>query len=100
MESATLDWQAVAAAKVGSTLSKIPSKWRLHKNPIEGATEKRQLAGAVAKSFLNKEEVEIVRTSAESLVSQMSGCERSALSVVEAFCKAAAVAHQLVSMAA
>lgn len=90
-------WQAMAGAKVASTYSKIPQEWRLDAKDIERAKHERQLSGPFIEQFLTNDELAIVRTDSVPLVENLRAGKYSAVQVTRAFCKTAAVAHQIVS---
>lgn len=90
-------WQAKAAAKRAETLAKIPSQWRLSPADLEKAAAHRDLTGAFIRQFLDKDDVSVVSMDSVPLVNAISAGKLSALSVTTAFCKTAAVAHQIVS---
>lgn len=91
-----LSWQARAAAKVADTHSKIGDHWLLDPKDIERAKQQRQLSGTFMEGFLTEDELDIVRTDSVPLVESLKTGKRSAVQVTRAFCKAAAVAHQIV----
>jgi amidase len=90
------DWQDVAAAKRASLLASIPSEWLVPPDlmPAEHVldiTDFRKTSG-----ILTDREVEITDAGAVDIVSQISRGVWRAEEVALAFCKAAAIAHQLV----
>lgn len=90
-------WKAKAAAKVASTHSKIPQEWLLSHRDVERAKHQRQLSGPFIEQFLNDGELAIIRADSMALVEDLRSGKYSALQVTRAFCKTAAVAHQIVS---
>ena len=90
-------WQEKAAAKRASILAQIPSEWRLAKADIESAEKQRVLAGPFMERLLDKETISIINQDTVSLVKALETRIYSSEQVTKAFCKAAAVAHQIVS---
>ncbi|MCJ1410567.1 hypothetical protein MMC19_004653 [Ptychographa xylographoides] len=76
-------------------MSKIPTEWRLSNSDLEQAKQRRKLTGAFIESFLDEEELEIVRTDSVPLVERLAYGRYNAKQVVRAFCKTAAMAHQI-----
>lgn len=90
-------WEAKAKAKVAETESKIPNKWRLNQSSLDKAKQMKKLSGAFIESLLSDEELSIIRNDSTLLVEKVKIGEYTALQVAQAFCKTAAVAHQIVS---
>ena len=90
-------WQDKAEAKVAETKSKIPKEWRLHEDDLLAAKKQRQLSGPFIEGFLSAQELEITSNAAAPLVSKLQSGHYTALQVTTAFCKRAAIAHQIVS---
>lgn len=90
--------QALASAKVNETLSKIPAEWSLSQDVLDRAKSERKLKGDFFDSFLTPRELEITRYDSLSLVNRVRDGRLSAVEVTKAYCKAAAVAHQIVSV--
>lgn len=90
-------WEARAKAKVAETQSKIPKKWRLNQSSLDKAKQMKKLSGAFIESLLSDEELSIIRNDSTLLVEKVKIGEYTALQVAQAFCKTAAVAHQIVS---
>lgn len=91
-------WEEKAAVKRAVTVAKIPEEWRLTEEQINDAKAQRQLAGAYFQGFLTDEERKITGEESTEIVSKIKSKEYSALQVAKAYCKAAAVAHQMVSI--
>jgi amidase len=89
-------WQEKAAVKRAATNAKIPQKWRLTKADLDRAKEQVQLTGPFIQSFLAEAERDIVGHDAPALVKKLASREYTALQVAEAYCKTAAIAHQIV----
>src|SRR5437773_9878241 len=90
-------WQHRAAAKVAETKSKIPGRWVLSQEDLDRAAKQRQLSGSFIESFLDDEEVKIIRLDGATLAKKVESREYTSLAVTEAYCKTAAIAHQIVS---
>ncbi|KAI0396299.1 amidase [Xylariaceae sp. FL0594] len=88
-------WQDKAAAKRASILAAIPERWRLSGADIERASGQRQLAGAFTQQFLEPTERFIVSMDSVPIVDAIREGKLSSLEVATAFCKAAAIAHQV-----
>ena len=88
-------WQSRAAAKVADTASKIPSNWRISPNDRNRAREQKNLTGPFIESFLSKHEIEIIRLGSSDLVQKLTARTLTSLEVTEAYCKTAAIAHQI-----
>lgn len=91
-------WEAKAKAKVAETKSKIPHEWRLNQSSLDKAKQIKKLSGPFIESFLNDEELSIIRNDSTLLVEKVKTGEYTALQVAQAFCKTAAVAHQIVNI--
>lgn len=91
-------WQAKAAAKVAETQAKIPRDWTLSESDLNKAQKQRKLNGPLFESFLDSSEREIIKNDSIGLVDKIKSRHYSALQVTRAYCKAAAIAHQIVSV--
>ncbi|KAI1617410.1 amidase [Exophiala viscosa] len=89
------DWQSRAEAKREAILKSIPEKWRLQKIP--SAEEQKDVTGPYIQQFLDEKEVEITETDAVGIAEKVAAGTWSAVSVTEAFCHRASLAHQLVN---
>jgi amidase len=90
-------WRERAAHKVAQTASKIPSEWRISPQDCDRARTTRNITGPFIQSFLLEREVEIVELDSESFVRKIASKSLSSLEVANAYCKTAAIAHQIVS---
>ncbi|PGH19655.1 hypothetical protein AJ80_03810 [Polytolypa hystricis UAMH7299] len=88
-------WQEKAAAKAATTYSKIPQAWRLEQKDLNQAKQQVQLTGPFIQSFLGEKEKEIINHDTTVLAKKLASREYSAAQVTEAYCKTAAVAHQI-----
>ncbi|WEW57130.1 amidase [Emydomyces testavorans] len=91
----TESWQAKAAAKRASTLAKIPQEWRLNKEELDKAVKQRDLTGHFIEQYLTQEEITIINRDSANLVGGIRQGDLSAVQVTRAFCKTAAIAHQI-----
>ena len=92
-----MSWESKAAKKRASTLAKIPPEWRLSPTDLERASRQRDLTGSFIEGFLDANEIAIVNMDSVTLVEAIKTRKLSAVEVAKAFCKTAAVAHQIVS---
>ncbi|KAK3944398.1 Acetamidase [Diplogelasinospora grovesii] len=91
----SVSWQDRAAEKRASTLAKIPSEWRLSPTELDLASKQRDLTGPFIEGFLDPTEVSIIHMDSVPIVNAIKSGELSALKVTTAFCKTAAIAHQI-----
>ena len=99
MSDSEAPWIAKAAVKRESTLAKIPSEWMLSTKDLEDASKQKQLTGSFMEKYFSDEEQEVLQQQATSLVDKLTKGEYTAKRVTVAFCKAAAIAHQIVRLA-
>lgn len=92
-----LSWQAKARIKVADTESKIPKEWVLKQADLDKVTQQRNLTGPFIEQFLDGSEKDIIRNDSLCLVEKIRSQRYSAVEVASAFCKAAAIAQQIVS---
>lgn len=90
-------WEAKAAAKRSSTHAKIPKEWLLDQEDLAKAAKQRDLTGPFIEQYLTAEEVSIIRQGSVLIINNIRNGEYSAQQVTHAFCKTAAIAHQIVS---
>ncbi|KAK3900023.1 Acetamidase [Staphylotrichum tortipilum] len=88
-------WEARAAAKRADTLEKIPEGWRLSPADLARAKSQRDLTGAFIEQFLTLGEIAITTKDSIDLVNEIREKQLTAVQVTTAFCKRAAVAHQV-----
>ncbi len=89
-------WQARAEAKAAEIHSRIPKEWTLDQVDLEKAKNQRDLAGPFIESFLNDREVDIIRNDSLQLVEKIKSQRHTAVEVVQAYCRTAAIAQQIV----
>jgi amidase len=91
-------WKARAAAKRGDTLNKIRPEWRLSPTDLAEAQKQRDITGPFIQQFLEADEVSIISRDSVAIVQDIKKGHLSAVQVTSAFCKTAAIAHQIVSV--
>ncbi|RWA08465.1 hypothetical protein EKO27_g6644 [Xylaria grammica] len=95
MRLVSASWQARAAAKREDTLNKIYPEWRLSPIDLARAKEQRNLTGSFIQQFLQTEEISIISRDSIGIVDAIKKGELTAVQVTSAFCKTAAIAHQI-----
>lgn len=73
----------------------IPKEWHIAPDKLPAETELCVVGFTKTCGILSKDELEIVTGDAEEIITSLSKGKVSCLAVTTAFCKAAAVAHQL-----
>jgi amidase len=95
------DWQALVARKRADVARQIPQEWRVSPSltaTLDEHCEDNVLGIPARCGILTSRELEITENySAVELLKKLSTQELSAYEVTLAFCKRAAIAHQLVS---
>ena len=89
-------WKDRAAAKRAETLNKIRPEWRLSADYLELANQQRDITGPFIEQFLDKDEISITSMTSVPLLNALAERKWSAVQVATAFCRRAAVAHQIV----
>ena len=92
-------WRAKAKAKVADMKSKIPDDWTLKQADLEMAKKQRKLNGVFFENFLSGSDLDIIRNDSVQLVDKIKAKRHTAVEVTQAYCKAAAIAQQIVSKA-
>lgn len=88
-----MTWQEIVADKLARLDGSIPAEWRLKEAPTDDS-----VMDYPAKSgILTEQELNITSLSAVDLLAKIAAGEFTAVAVVTAFSKRAAIAHQLVS---
>ncbi len=90
-------WKTKAAEKRSSTFSKIPREWLLDQADLDKASKQKDLTSPFIEQYLSPEEIDIVRQDSVSIVANIRRTKYSAVQVTTAFCKTAAIAHQIMS---
>ncbi|KAL4911385.1 hypothetical protein BDW74DRAFT_184748 [Aspergillus multicolor] len=88
-------WEAKASAKRAETLAKIPKEWLLDKQDLDKAANERNLTGPFINQYLSPDDIVIVEQGSVPLFEKIRAEKLSAVQVTRAFCKTAAVAHQM-----
>jgi amidase len=89
-------WSERAAAKRRAILEHVPLEWRLSEELIEAARSQREVTVDYMKRFLDPDEVAILSLDTVPIVDAIKQQKYTAKQVTRAFCKAAAIAHQIV----
>lgn len=90
-------WEKKAAEKRASTFGKIPPEWRLDHADLERAKKQRDLTGSFIQQYLEPDEVAIITRDSVEIADAVRQGMLTAVAVTTAMCKAAAIAHQIVS---
>ncbi len=96
MTAYTEIWQSKAAAKKAAILASIPEEWRLSPAQLKLAEGKRDITGPFIQQFLDDAEVTIISLDSVPIVEAIKSRKLSTVQVTRAFCKTAAIAHQIV----
>jgi amidase len=92
-------WQQVATHERALLLAKIPAGLRLPQDYLDVVTSHGRLLDIPRQcGLLSPMEVDITESDATILVTKLTRAQISSVAVTTAFCKRAAIAHQLVSM--
>jgi amidase len=86
-------WEKTAADKKARIAATIPQEWRIKSLPTEDSV----MDFPKASGIMSSEEIAITELPATDLVAQMAVGKLTSVAVTTAFCKRAALAHQLVS---
>ncbi|KAI5457488.1 amidase signature domain-containing protein [Mariannaea sp. PMI_226] len=90
-----IPWEVKAAAKRAATLAKIKPSWRLKPEDLEHASRQRNITGQFIERFLNAEDILVTGMDSVPIVNAIKDGKLSATKVTAAFCKRAAIAHQI-----
>jgi len=90
-----MGWEDIAAEKRARIEATIPQEWRIKTADIEGS----MMNVPSECGLLSKTELSITESSATELVSKLASGGLKSVDVTRAFCKRAAIAHQLVYFA-
>ncbi|TIA60729.1 glutamyl-tRNA amidotransferas-like protein subunit A [Aureobasidium pullulans] len=89
------DWKEVAAAKNQRINDSIPKEWRIDTSSLpDNVMEIPATSG-----ILSKTELDITNSSATDLVAKLAAGKLKAVDVTTAFCKRAAISHQVTNCA-
>merc|ERR1712000_570272 len=92
---ATMTWEQVVEDKRARLEATIPSEWRIKSKPTEDSV----MAYPKQSGIMTPEELSITESSAVDLVAQLASRKLTSVAVTTAFCKRAALAHQLTNCA-
>lgn len=87
-----MDWKVLAAKKRSSLEASIPLEWRAKTLPTDDSV----MSFPRESGYLTPEELVITESSATELVQDLATGKLTSVAVTTAFCKRAALAHQLV----
>ncbi|EKJ74561.1 hypothetical protein FPSE_05311 [Fusarium pseudograminearum CS3096] len=88
-------WESRAAAKRAEVLDKIRPEWRLSPKDLERARQQRDITGPFIQQFLDERDVSVTSMTSAPILKALGEGKLSAVQVASAFCKRAAVAHQI-----
>ncbi|RMZ01893.1 hypothetical protein D0860_07435 [Hortaea werneckii] len=89
-------WQGIAARKQRQRADRIPSQWKLSPSHIPAESRTNLLSVPRECGLLSDQELDITENyDASALVAALSSGKLKAVDVTTAFCKRAAIAHQL-----
>ncbi|CAG1972961.1 unnamed protein product [Fusarium graminearum] len=88
-------WESRSAAKRAETLDKIRPEWRLSPEDLERARQQRNITGPFIQQFLDEGDVSVTSMTSAPILKALGEGKLSAVQVTSAFCKRAAVAHQI-----
>jgi amidase len=86
------EWERIAADKRARLEKTIPAEWKIHSVPESGS----YMDVPATSGLLSETELQITGSSATDLVAKLASGELKSVDVTTAFCKRAAIAHQLV----
>ncbi|OIW30790.1 amidase [Coniochaeta ligniaria NRRL 30616] len=95
MTFTTETWQSKAAAKKAAILASIPEEWRLSPSQLKLAEGVRDITGPFIQQFLDHDTIAITSLDSVPIVEAIKSGKLSAVEVTKAFCKTAAIAHQI-----
>lgn len=96
MAEQSQQWKQISQKAIQKVLDDIPTEWTVAKDKLPGH-DVVDVTGFPAKSgILDKQELEITESLATEIVARVASGEWKAEAVTVAFCKRAAIAHQLV----
>src|SRR5690348_8319132 len=89
-------WEEVATQKQQQDMQKIPLEWRLSQHIVDRARKQKNITNNFIDELLDDKTKHVTSLDAPILVERTGNGSLTALEVVIAFCKRAALAHQLV----
>lgn len=91
------EWETIAEAKRASLIKSIPKEWMIPKEIFPSETQLDVMSFPKNSGFFTGQELEITSTRIPALLEKIHNQSWTSEDVAKAFCKRAAVAHQLVS---
>lgn len=91
-----MTWEDIGKQARAKLLDSIPSEWRLPEDKLPPADQANVLDVPFKSGLFSEHEILITTSSATHIVQAIASGEWTAVDVTRAFCKRAAVAHQLV----
>jgi amidase len=88
-------WEKIAEDKKNRIAASIPPAWRIESLPTENSV----MGYPKTSGIMSAEELDITESSAADLVAKIAAGKLTSVAVTTAFCKRAALAHQLVNCA-
>jgi amidase len=93
---ANMTWEDIGKQARARLDESIPSEWRVPKDKLPSADQASVLDTPADSGLFSEDELSITTSSATHIVQKIASGEWTAVDVTRAFCKRAAVAHQLV----
>lgn len=97
VDSNPQDWQSIAKAKRAAVVESIPLQWLVPKDILPNDTQLDVTTFPETSGFFTESELEITSTRLPNLLERIHSRTWTSEEVTKAFCKRAAVAHQLVN---
>ena len=95
---ASEEWKKISAKAQEQLFASIPSDWRIPKDKLPPAEQLDVTSFPAESGIVTDNEVTITESYATEIVSKIAAGEWKAEDVTRAFCKRAAIAHQVVSL--
>lgn len=92
------DWQEISKKAREKLYESIPSDWRIPEDKLPPAEQKDVTDFPAKSGLLTESELAITDSYATDIVKRIAAGEWKAEDVTRAFCKRAAIAHQVVSI--
>lgn len=97
MGSTDEQWREISTKAIQKVLDDVPLEWKIPKDKLPG-DDVLDVTDVPAKcGLLSQQELDITESYATDIVAKIAKGEWTAEDVTRAFCKRAAIAHQLVS---
>lgn len=90
------DWQSIAKAKREALFNSIPSEWRIPQEKLPSEDQLDVTSFPKQSGMLSEKELEITSLPAQEILRRLHDRTWTSEEVTKAFCKRAAIAHQLV----